>query len=210
MVLQDFFSTLPVNLSQIFILNHHLPIPTAYTGSVPPTLKDNRTIKVSCNPHDYFLSLLLAGKCVDTNLHEPSPLFVPPPYCSHLSSCCSCPWSLPLSFPSVLEGVKSCPGQMLIAVLPCSFQIGVTRRAVEMQSPWPPLRDSDLAGLKLEHWDLHLRKPRVIVSQQTTVLDCSLWAFRPYPINVLFSHLPHVKTQTMQTQLQFLHFISLI
>lgn len=68
-----------------------------------------------------------------------------------------------------------------------------SRRAVERQLPWPPLEHSDLASLKSElllqeaqsDWQPANRCSR----------PCCLWAFRPYPVNVLlFSHLPHIKT----------------
>lgn len=40
-----------------------------------------------------------------------------------------------------------------------------------MQLPWPPLRDSDLAGLERNSESCIFRKPKVTVSQQTPALD---------------------------------------
>lgn len=51
-----------------------------------------------------------------------------------------------------------------------------------MQLPWPPLRDSDLAALALERWDLHLGKPELLSASQPLL---------PTTFPVGFQTLPH-------------------
>lgn len=163
--------------------------------------------KGSCNSHDSFLTAAPWQVCWDQFTWAVS-AFCP-------TSCLQSPLQLP-QLPVGTALVCLGGSEVLSRASACTSASMQFPNWSHKESCWNaeslafPRGYSDLAGLKLEHWDLHGRKPRVIVSQQTTVLDCSLWAFRPYPINVLFSHLPHVKTQTVQMKLQFLHFISLI
>lgn len=116
--------------------------------------------------------------------------------------------SLHLCFPSDLRTWCSVQGECLYECFQ-GFPNCSHRRAVERQLPWPPLEHSDLASLGAAFL---LQKAQSDCQPANRCFrPCSLWAFRPYPVNVLlFSHLPHIKTQTMQTKLHLLHFISLI